>query len=212
MLKAEFVSFKNEIKSDLVDTLGAKFESFEQKIKDSVLKVVHDELVSVKDEFNRRIDGLSNKLEQKLTKTLENKIESQVNEKLKQSANKLKSDLGIQEMKSDISDMKKTYADTVKSKGGVNCDLVIRSCAVDPKEADDPNVTLHKVNAIIRDGIKLNDIKITKAVRKVSRNNKPGVIIATVESAEQKDTILANKKKLRPIERFRNIYIEESPA
>ena len=28
--------------------------------------------------------------------------------------------------------------------------------------------------------------------------------------SEQKDTILANKKKLRPIEKFRNIYIEES--
>ena len=64
---------------------------------------------------------------------------------------------------------------------------------------------MNKVNSLIRDGLKEKDIKIVKAVRKESRDNKPGVVIATLENLDQKIKILKNKKSLRKTNNFHNI-------
>ena len=62
---------------------------------------------------------------------------------------------------------------------------------------------------IIRDGLKLKDINVVKAVRKATINGKPGVIIASIETLEQKRTIMENKKSLKNTDAFKKVYIEE---
>ena len=67
---------------------------------------------------------------------------------------------------------------------------------------------MNKVNGIIRDGLKLKDIKVTNVVRKETKSRTPGVVIATIETVEQKIKILENKKALRPTTQYSNVYIE----
>ena len=91
-------------------------------------------------------------------------------------------------------------------------DLVIRNYNTDPKEVNDPQVTLNKVKWVIRDGLKVTDVNVVKCERKTSRGNKPGVILTTLETREQKLKVLENKKKLRNTRRshFTTVYIEEA--
>ena len=43
------------------ETLNSKFVSIEAKFAGTVMKVVHEEIDSVKKDYNSRIDGLSSK-------------------------------------------------------------------------------------------------------------------------------------------------------
>ena len=47
-------------------TLVSKFTTFESKLTGTVMKVVHEEIDSLKKDFNSRIDVLSSKLEAKI--------------------------------------------------------------------------------------------------------------------------------------------------
>ena len=61
------------------------------------------------------------------------------------------------------------------------------------------------VNGILKDGLRLRDVTVTKA-RRISvqnsdaldsdRGNKPGVIIASLQSKDDKKKVMENKKKL----------------
>ena len=55
-------------------------------------------------------------------------------------------------------------------------------------------VTLNKVNSLLRDGLKLKDIKVQKVERKASSNGKPGVIIASIETLEQSERLWKQKR------------------
>ena len=64
---------------------------------------------------------------------------------------------------------------------------------------------MNKVNTLLRDGLKLKNIKVTQCERKSSRGQKPGIIVATMENAEQKHEIMRKSpilKTLRTIKRF----------
>ena len=52
-------------------TLESKFTSFESKLTGTVMEVVHEEIDSVKKDFNSRMDGLSSKLKAKMVKFVE---------------------------------------------------------------------------------------------------------------------------------------------
>ena len=71
------------------------------------------------------------------------------------------------------------------------------------------HVTLNKVNSLIQDGLKLKDIKVVKAELKTSGNDKPGVIIASIETLAQKRKVMETKKSLKNTNAFKNVYIED---
>ena len=83
---------------------------------------------------------------------------------------------------------------------------------VDSRETSDSQVTMNKVNSLIRDGLKLKDIKVLKAERKGSYHGKPGVIIASIETAEQKGKLMETKKELKKKQRIQeSLYRRRSP-
>ena len=45
--------------------------------------------------------------------------------------------------------------------------------------------------------------------RKQTRDGKPGVIIATVETTEQKTKLMQNKKILKKTKQYESVYIED---
>ena len=107
-------------------------------------------------------------------------------------------------IKEEIISVKKSYAEATKTDTGIENDIVIRNYAVDPKEADDAQVTFNKVNSLIRDGLKFADVTLVKCERKKSRDNRP-----TIESRDQKQKLLDNKKTLRTTRSYSNVYIED---
>ena len=56
-------------------------------------------------------------------------------------------------------------------------------------------------------------MKVTAAGRKQTRGGKPGLIIATVETAEEKPSVMQRKKNLRKTKHYESVYLEdESPS
>ena len=66
-----------------------------------------------------------------------------------------------------------------------------------------------RVNGLIQDSLRLRDISVAKAVRKQSRSDsKPGLIIATMKSNEDKETVMKHKRHLKNSSRYEHVYIE----
>ena len=70
-------------------------------------------------------------------------------------------------------------------------------------------MTLNKVSSLLREGLKLKDIKVQKVERKASRNGKPGVIVASIETLEQKRKIMETKKTQKNTNAFKKVYTED---
>ena len=199
VMKAEFSALKSELSTELNQSLDSKFDALGAKIKTAVLEAVKEDIDAVRKEFNDRITGLSSKLETKLTQALQGKVETEVS-KVKDA------------MRAEIrtTDSQMSYAAaTTFSVNPLEKNICIRNLNLDSRESTDEQVTLNKVNAIIRDGLKLKDINVVKAVRKATINGKPGVVIASIETLEQKRTIMENKKSLKNTDAFKKVYIED---
>lgn len=66
----------------------------------------------------------------------------------------------------------------------------------------------NRVNGMIKDGLKIQSIIVVSAERKISRNRKPGVILATCSTAEAVDKVLKSKKSLKDCRQYNQVYIE----
>ena len=88
--------------------------------------------------------------------------------------------------------------------------IVIRNLKEHSDEANENGSThtLHLVNALMRDGLKLKNIKLVKVERKFSRGNSACIVIATLESLEDKQSIMKNKNKLQSHRAFEEVYID----
>lgn len=64
-----------------------------------------------------------------------------------------------------------------------------------------------KTNTLIRDGLGIPDINVISAERKISRSDRPGVVVAKCESVEHVKMILDNKSKLKASDRYQQVYI-----
>ena len=64
-----------DLKRDFTSTLDSKFKDFESRLKTAIMDTVREEIDSVRKEFNDRIDGLSKKLEDKLLTNMQNKVQ-----------------------------------------------------------------------------------------------------------------------------------------
>lgn len=201
-----------DLKEDMTNTLDKKFESFENKLKNAILATVQEEINNVRKEFNDRIDGLSRKLEEKICSNMQSKIDS----KLQQAKSDMKKDLNLNKIKEDVSKLQKSYAEAAAGNKPAaqkaeepKLQVVVRNLKYDEREERDPNMTVNLVKSLVRDGLKLADVKITHAERKRLRNNKPGVVIVKFESLAQKETVLSTKKSLRKIRTYQDVYIED---
>ena len=168
---------------------------------------VKEEVESIRKEFNDRIDGLSKKLEDKFLTKMQNQVQQM------KSDIKLELQEDSKKLQESISKLQNTYAEAVARTSDAEAqnkrNIVIRNLKCDPKETTDKNVTLNKVNSLVRDGLKLTDVQISAVERKQTRDGKPGVIIATVETTEQKTKLMQNKKSLKKSKQYESVYIED---
>ena len=65
----------------------------------------------------------------------------------------------------------------------------------------------NKVSALVREGLKLKDLSFSNCERKRSYNDRPGLVVVTCRSSEDKKLIMDAKSKLRDSRQYRNVYI-----
>ena len=186
--------------SDVPPGIKLLFKNLSQDIQTSYAKL------------EKRLDNLEKDLEGKITELISVAIKTEVN--------KLRSEYSseIDSLKSKVSQLEKSYADIVKNNGHVvnsafeerKKRIVVRGLPCDRNES--AQVTHDKVMGLIRDGCKLADVKVTKAERKFSRGRKPGPVIATIESFEQKQKLMKSKNMLKNIEQYKKVYIDNDYA
>ncbi|KAK3082716.1 hypothetical protein FSP39_003390 [Pinctada imbricata] len=87
--------------------------------------------------------------------------------------------------------------------------IVIKMLRERDGETNNPDITKGCVEAVIRDGLRLHDVKVVEVDRKKGGRN-PGVVLATIETKKQKDKILKNKSKLKHSSAYSRVYIEGS--
>ena len=66
----------------------------------------------------------------------------------------------------------------------------------------------NRVSGLIKDDLRINDVSVVSAERKVSRNRKPGVIVASCKSEQDVVKVLKNKKALKNHRQYEQVYVE----
>ncbi|MES9884862.1 MAG: hypothetical protein ABW185_28790 [Sedimenticola sp.] len=193
--------------NEMKDTFESRFDKLEDKLRNEFVNMVKGQIHAVRQEFNNRVDSLSKKIEEKLTARATDLIETKVSAVRKDVKN------DMQRLSGTVDYARQSFAEAAArapSRSPENLNVVIRNMECDPREEHDTVITKDKVKALIRDGMKINDITIKSVCRKKDlSNNRPGVIIATVDTAAQKAKIMKNKSSLRQCRNFRNVYIED---
>ncbi len=111
----------------------------------------------------------------------------------------------ISELKAQIETMQ-----TLESnKNSVDSQNYLRMALRDLPRTENVNV-INKVNAVIQNGLKPNQISVESAVRVIPSNPRPGqhgIIFAKCRSKANKTNIMENKAKLKDVEQFKKVNI-----
>ena len=177
-----------------------------------LFKAMSSDMRTMFGSVNDRISQMEMNLEGRLSRTVEDIMDKKLKETIQTEMNKVRDEFQteIKTLNAKIDEMEATQSRTETTAREVeqNCNIVITYLKEDSKEKDQPTITRNKVVSLLRDGLKLKDVYVTSATRKVSRGKYPGVVVATLQSAEQKSSVMKAKSKLKDCNIFRNIYIE----
>ena len=97
-------------------------------------------------------------------------------------------DMGVLKTKVDKLE---THCQQIIDKGDIQdnrvCNFVVKSLPEDSRESvENSKVLINQLEGLIKDGLKLNKVNITKAIRKKSDGKRPGVIIVLVGGVDKK--------------------------
>lgn len=174
------------------------------------------QFTSLRTDLTDRIDLLESNIENKITQRvstfIDNKLKTTVNDIKSQMTQEVKSTVSaeLSDIRSRLENVEKVSTDRA-SRNNINRELilVIRNLHESEREKTDENITVNKVKALIADGLKLRNIDVVKTQRKHSRNyKKHGVVILTVANETQKKDILSAKSKLGESHTYRDVFIE----
>lgn len=183
----------------------------------SVEKLITKLAVDVREMFSDlscRIDRLESGLEQRISSKVAQLLDKRVNVEL----NRIKRDVDNHidsfkeslkaEVAADIADVSDRIDNlrigAATSQPDLSRNLIIRNLPESTNEKIDS-----KVNSIFRDGLKINNVLIECAERKVPQegSNKPGVVVVTMKSASDKQKVMSVKRKLKDHRQYATVYI-----
>lgn len=182
----------------------------------SKLDLLSYEIKMVNSSLTERIDVLEKDLERKLTEKMSQSIDKRVNSEMKRVHKTI--DERIDSLKADInneldsmSGRLNSISDVIQSEGSNNrsMNLVFRKVP----ETVNENIE-EKINMIIKDHMKVNDVKVSSANRVLNSNTEsrtPGVVIATFGSEAQRSKILKSKKNLNN-SIYKEVFVHEDQS
>ena len=150
--------------------------------------------------LGERIDQLENRLERKLSEKMAQIMDKRFTSEMKKLQREMDTRLSDirADFQTDISEMAakvESVSEGVNSGGQV--DGIARNVVIRELPEHEGENTLVKVNNLFRDQLKLRDVSAIGAVRKESIGRKPGVVVVTFESLEDKQKVLKSKKLLK---------------
>lgn len=166
--------------------------------------------------LTERIEKLESGLEQRIATKVAQLLDKRVNSELGRIKHDiearldtfkdtLKEEFGdeIEEIHKKIDTLPAHTAHTEVGKPDLSRNVVIRNLP----ETVNENIS-DKVDILIKNGLKVNSVNVAFAERKsAGSSNKPGVVVATFHSAEDKLTVMKNKPKLKGDNMYGNVYI-----
>ncbi|KAH3788309.1 hypothetical protein DPMN_166445 [Dreissena polymorpha] len=144
-------------------------------------------------------------MEKKLSHKIHNVIDTRF--KKEQLKNKQEMEKEVHTLKdefsSDIACLQSQVHD-INSKPQICRDLNV--CIMNHAQTSNENVT-QIVKDLLVDGLKLRHVDFRKAERKASKDSKPGVIVVTFYTNEDRDSVLKNKSMLGDYLKYENVFI-----
>lgn len=198
----------HELKSLMYD-LATEVKSLNDRVFERIDDLEKDFAKNIVENITKMIDTKISKEVNKVKNEFKTEVNT-VNKRIDSIVDKLRVD--FQNLKSDVNEQvkRKDYAGAVSNNQTRNdTNIVIKMLSESEAEKTDPAITKNRVCAIIRDGLRIHDVKVISAERKESRGRNPGVVVATVETSEQKEKIMKNKIKLRQTREYNRVYIED---
>ena len=135
--------------------------------------------------------------------SMERKIAERIKEVVKEQMTSLKAEITerLDAMEDRIAALEARLAPNTTA-DDKSCNFVVYGLT----ENDEENV-VEKVNNLILGQLKIENVRVTEAVRKETYNNGCGVIVAKCASAEDTKQVMAAKSKLRDAEHYNHVNI-----
>lgn len=180
----------------------------------AVLKKMSADMAMMFQSLTERMDALETNLERRLTSKIANIIDKRVNVEMKQVKKHV--DERLDTIRADITtdiETLTTRLDTMQQSASaangtedtnrLKLQIVIRNLMAH----DNENIT-SKVEALIRDGLRLRDVMISSAERKPSDNRgHAGVVIVTFATFSDKQNVMAVKAQLKHSSQYKRVFI-----
>ncbi|KAH3794765.1 hypothetical protein DPMN_148303 [Dreissena polymorpha] len=164
--------------------------------------------------LNERMDKLENGLEQILDKRVTqemNKIRNDVETKI----DNIKRDIRA-EVTADIDVLNDRINDVVNAqslpRNNSEHDILLNVAIRKLPESASENI-INKVNALIKDGLKVSGVECARAERKESRDSsKPGLVVVGFHSHNDKRKVMEKKSVLRDSQQYQGVYINHDKS
>ena len=180
----QVAEMKKEVAEKLLEIPDKIGDIVSEKIQTMVKGIIEQKLLKFREETNKRFEELDNKLQG--VKTTKCRCPTNVTQSLKQLETK------VEKMGTSTAPRPNNGANNPDNDDDRIKRLVILN--VQESETEDAEA---KANAVLREGLKLKNVKFSAVERKRSRfQGKSGVIVATCKCIEDKDQILQARGKL----------------
>jgi hypothetical protein len=169
----------------------------------------------MREDVNEKIDKVAEEVERKLSHKFSNMFDKRIKTEIVK--NKKEIDISVKEVRdelnTDIDCLQQQIDKITENQNNQNGsrNLVMNICIVNHPHRENENLS-HLVSDLFIEGLRMRDIEFTTAVRKNGSDGKPGVIIVTMKTVEDKDKVLKNKNILKNNPRYRNVYINKDQS
>lgn len=222
---------KGEIDNSLIEeahqimTRAEVHRDADTEIKD-LLKKMTASMNTMQDIMNKRMDMLENKIDQsekKITDKLTDKVTKIIDKRVNTETARIRKEIEdkLSDLRSDFNNDLVQINRRIEERADIGSDQGTQSTGSNQNTTDlSLNVVIRnlpetinenvmtKVDAMIKDGLKIRDVTVASAVRKVSRaEHRAGVVIAKFQTSDDKKKVMTSKKALKEHRSYDNVYI-----
>ncbi|VDI50688.1 Hypothetical predicted protein [Mytilus galloprovincialis] len=211
-----------KVKPDNIDHPPSNEQTYTNNLLIDMISKLSLNVESMGTRLEKRISDMESNMERKLTV----KFNTVITDRVKEEVGKAKKDIQkeMKVIKENIEKLDKTYADIGSTrKENITPDnktisktfkIVVKNLPVDQRENSGNTVLKAKVEALVKDGLKLKDVNIRKVTRMLSQNYsdnttaRPGIVFVELNTIEHKRLILKSKRQLKDNFKYKTVYIE----
>ena len=168
---------------------------------------VHMMFTSLSDRIDKLEAGLEQRISHKVAQLLDKRVNAELGRIKKEVDSRLDSfkDEIIEDVEEKLNDIQVT---STCEHTDISLNVAIRNL----RESVNENLN-GKVDTLIKDALKVRDVKVLSTERKGSENkDNPGVVIAKFRSSEDKKKVMSAKNKLKDNRQYPNVFIHHDQS